>query len=433
MSMSPGGSRGPTGLLPSLLLCAVSAACATTSAVRAPSPDEIPALEARVEASPRDGEGLILLGAAYREAGRLDEARETLEEATQVAPGSADAVFFLGLTYEDMGSYEAAGGLYRRYLQLNPTGAMADEIRDRVALVRRMEVQQAVRAAVEREQELADTPPNPATIAVFPFPFEGGSSDLEPLGMALSGMIATDLAQSSRLTVLERSQLQALMDEIALGRTGLVDQQTAARSGRILGAGRIVQGRVAGDEAQLSLDAAVIEVGPQDAQAASVEAQDALDRLFDLEKQLVLGIFDAMGVTLTPAERERVTQRRTENLEALLAYGRGIDASYRGSNAEAARHFSEAARIDPGFTDAAVEAQESESVASASSTGTAELAQQSTDVAADVDLIQQDALEAVERAADWNPRRDSPVVGEGALPTITSVRIIIRRPSGGGR
>jgi tetratricopeptide (TPR) repeat protein len=425
-------SRG--GRFPFVLLVAVlGSSCAAPYAVRAPSPDEIPALEARNEASPDDPGTLTLLGAAYREDGRLEDAARTLNRALTVAPSSPDATFFLGLTYEDMERFEDARQMYQRYLRLSPTGALAERVEDRVEYLERQEMQIAIREAVAREREIADTPPDPTTVAVFPFPYEGESEDLRPLGMALSGMLATDLALSSRLTVLERAQLQALLSEIARGQAGIVDQSTAARGGRILGAGRIVRGEVGGTEDDLALDATVIEISPDSEDASSVEGSDALERFFDLQKQLVLDLFDAMGVTLTAAERELVTQRRTENLQALLAYGRGIEASYQGEEAAAARFFTQAAQLDPGFAEASQEAQESESVSQAQGTATSDLVQAAVDEAVEALELEQEIVEAVEQAADYNPQRDAAPISEESPVTSTGVRVIIRRPSGGGQ
>lgn len=72
----------------------------------------------------------------------------------------------------------------------------------------------------------------------------------------------TDLAITGRLTVLERATVQMLLDEIALGAAGFLETATAARSGRILGSGHIVQGRYRiEDGSRIAVDAAIVEVG----------------------------------------------------------------------------------------------------------------------------------------------------------------------------
>src|SRR5258708_33039467 len=74
-----------------------------------------------------------------------------------------------------------------------------------------------------------------------------------------------------------------------------------------------------------------------------------MNRLFDMEKVLVLDLFSRMGITLTPAERGAVNQRPTQNLQAFLSWSRGLEAEDRGDFAGAQGFYDQATRIDPGF------------------------------------------------------------------------------------
>lgn len=81
-----------------------------------------------------------------------------------------------------------------------------------------------------------------------------------------------------------------------------------------------------------------------------LSASEAIDRFFAMEKQLAFDLYEELGVELTPAERERVSEYQTESIEALLAYGRGLAAYDAGDFDLAQQYFSEAAGIDPSFT-----------------------------------------------------------------------------------
>src|SRR5690606_30460110 len=139
-------------------------------------------------------------------------------------------------------------------------------------------------------------------------------------------LLITDLSQTDRLSVLERMHVQALIDEIQLAEAGLVDPATAARGGRLLGAGRIIQGSVGGTEQDLQLTAAVVGVTTGEPQVESGRGPSPLARFFDAEKALALDIYRVLGIELTPAERERVNRRPTENVRALLLFGLGLEA-----------------------------------------------------------------------------------------------------------
>ena len=81
------------------------------------------------------------------------------------------------------------------------------------------------------------------------------------------------------------------------------------------------------------------------------------ETLFDMEKEVALGLYAEMGVSLTSAERALINERPTERVQALLAYGRGLEASDRGDLATASEEFAEAASIDPAFEMARLQLQ----------------------------------------------------------------------------
>ncbi|MGD8277971.1 MAG: CsgG/HfaB family protein, partial [Gemmatimonadota bacterium] len=151
-----------------------------------------------------------------------------------------------------------------------------------------------------------------------------------------------------RLTVVERTQLQYLLDELSLAESGRVDPATAARSGRIVGAGRIVQGSINGDAAALRIEASVVPVA-SGTPSSPVQQNTPLDGLLDAEKQLALSLYSSLGVQLTVAERERVLRRPTDNVQALLAFGAGLGADDAGRYADAVREFERALDLDSGF------------------------------------------------------------------------------------
>ena len=332
--------------------CFFVAGCvATANPLEAPSPGEVPALQAALEADPEDVDVALRLAAAYREAGRSREALVMVDALLEDIPEDAGLLVMSGLLSEDVGAFATARARYDQFLAGGPRGALREEVERRIELVRQEVLREEVRSSLARESELAQSVPDPGAVGVFPFAYEGDDPAWRPLGPALAELLITDLGITGRLTVLERVKVQALVDELELTLGGLVEEASAVRSGRLLGSGHIVQGSYRIEpEDRIGVDAAVVEVGaPGSVTVDPVRAEDAVGRLFELEKRLALDLHAELGIDLTAAERARINERQTESVQALLAFGRGLAAQDSGDFEQAEAHFGEATRLDPGF------------------------------------------------------------------------------------
>jgi TolB-like protein len=358
----------------SLLLLLLLGSCAVPP--REPSlaatPEQIPALQAALAKNPNDVAIRIHLAEAHRRAGQPNVAATLLEP---VAASTPIAAFYLGLVREDQGRAADARQLYEGYLARAASGELRDRVRDRLSVLGRLELQQAVRSALARERELSSRQPEARIVGVFPFLTTMSDPQLHPLGTAFAEILTSDLAQTERLHVVERARVQQLLDEIKLAEARRVDPATAVRSGRLLGAGTIVQGRIEGAPNALAFQAAVVRVQTNASAGNPLRERDALARLFDVEKKLALGIYDRMGIQLTAAERDRVTHQATRNVQALLELGFGLEAQDAGHFSEAAAHFTRAAELDPGFALARQRATEAAIQVRADAFSTASLGQ----------------------------------------------------------
>jgi tetratricopeptide (TPR) repeat protein len=399
---------------------ALAASCAPAP-LPAPTPGAIPALERQVAARPGDTGAAARLAAAYLRAGRKDDARVLLERAVANDPRQPGAVLLLGVAYEELERFDDAQRLYERYAQVG-TGRLRRTVAARRAALDVLRLRAEAKRVAAGEAGLSAEPPAPRTVAVFPFLYSGTDERLRPLGRALAEMLSTDLAQTGRLTVLERVRVQALLDEVALGQTGMVDSATAARAGRLLRAERLVQGRIGEGAADaLRLEALLVSSVSGPGNSAPLAREAALARLLDAEKELALAIYAALGVELTAAERERVSRRMTENVQALLVFGLALEAQDAGDFREAAAQFRRAAELDPAFAAAVQGAEEAEAAAMA----TEELA------AAALEEIGPPFLELAEIAAlplGRDPTSEA-LGSEGFDRPRTTIDIIIHRPN----
>ena len=332
--------------------------------------DPIARLEAARQRSPQSVPALRALGIAYYKAQRYQEAAPVLERARTLDPRDGLSSLYSGLAAEALQDLTGARRAYEAYLTYGVSRRTKEQIRARLVALARQEAVAAAKAAVADEARLATVPGSPLTIAVPPLTFRGTDTTLKPLERGLAELLITDLSRSAKLTVVERDRMQALADEIALGSGGAVDSESAVRAGRLIQAGTLVNGLILQQGTTgLTLDARLVSVA-DGRFGEGTTVTNTLDALFAMEKQLAFGLFERLGVQLTPAERQLVERRPTTNLNAFLAYSRGLQAADDGRFEDAARYFDDARSIDPGFGLAALRAQATTAAVQAASTGT---------------------------------------------------------------
>lgn len=211
-------------------------------------------------------------------------------------------------------------------------------------------------AAVAREQAGGAT--TSSAIGIPPFQLLTKDNALSTLGYAVADLLTTDLARSSKVTLVERSRLSDVLRELDLARSGRVDSASAPRVGKLIRAKRLVLGSVdtmSGGELRLSLRVADVETGGLE---GAIDARAPLNDVLAAEKALAFRLFEALGVTLTPAERSTIEAYPTTSLAALSAYGRGVQADFMGDRRRAIDEFEKAIVVDPGFQQARDRAQQ---------------------------------------------------------------------------
>jgi tetratricopeptide (TPR) repeat protein len=332
--------------------------CATGAAA---GPDAIARLERERASNPQSEPVLRSLGIAYYKSGNLKDARAALEQATKLNSRDGTAALYLGLTAEGQNDFATALTAYSSYIEYGRTSRVRRALESRLAALQRRQLLETASVEVRNEQQLAQVSGAPNVVAVLPLSFSGTDTSLKPLERGFAELLTTDLARSSRLTVVERLRLQTVLDEIKLQSSGATDSATNVRAGKILQAGRLVQGAILQQNQQLRVDAAVIDV-PTTRVAGATNDDQALDQLLTLEKNIALGLFQQLGVTLTTAERNAIEQRPTRSLAAFVAYSRGLLLEDEGQFERADVFYQQALRLDPSFTAARTKSQETRQI-----------------------------------------------------------------------
>jgi tetratricopeptide (TPR) repeat protein len=274
-----------------------------------------------------------------------------LEKVRQRQPDDGPTAVYLGAAYEALGRLDDATKIYRTYPRIKDPDAR-DQLSARLDAAIQAKLRLDARQALAQERAIDPQSFPENSVAVLNFRNLGGNAGFDPLARGLADMVITDLSQAKTLTVVERSRMQVLMDEMGLGQSGLADEQTAPRVGQLLGAKKVVQGSfldLAGG--RLRLDANLSDVAARTLKAVDETSGD-LARFFRLEKILVFKVVDELGIKLTQTEEDAILTIPTENLLAFLAYSRGLEARDRGDFASAQNEFQQAINIDPKFNNA---------------------------------------------------------------------------------
>ena len=146
----------------------------------------------------------------------------------------------------------------------------------------------------------ADTRP---TVAVLYFDNNSigkDAADYDGMGKGVADLLITDLAGNAAIRVVERSRVEALLQEQNLTRGGSVDAATAVRLGRILGARHMITGAFMHTGKQVVLTVRTIDVETSvisNPQRVQQDTDDVLGLVGQLSARL------ASTMKLPPVER----------------------------------------------------------------------------------------------------------------------------------
>ncbi|MGH7932988.1 MAG: tetratricopeptide repeat protein [Candidatus Binataceae bacterium] len=320
--------------------------------------DQPPAVAAPA-VSPQDealARPLAAEGISAYERGDYAAAVDSLTHAQALVPSNSSIALYLGLAYLKQGNPRGAIAAWQTYGKLKPstTAETRNNLRDKVngyvtLLQRRQDLDQA-RQEVAREREIG--PGNPNTVAITYYR-NLGSPDLGPLQKGLTALLIADVSKVPGIEVVERERLQALLDEMKLGTSGLATPGTAARTGRLLGAGRVATGSyVNPTTGEMRIDSVLAQTSSARV-VGSQAANGKVIHFYDVEKQLAAQILSDLGYDKARLQAAgvytRVAQPQTTSYPAFVAFSRGLDAKDRQDYADARSLFQQALTYDPNF------------------------------------------------------------------------------------
>ena len=197
-------------------------------------------------------------------------------------------------------------------------------------------------------------PATPGTLAVLYFINNTGLPALDPVQKGLAYMLITDLSKVEGLQLVERAKLQALVEEIGLGKSGLVDSETAPRVGRLLGVAQVVGGKFYNSDLEkFGIDPGMLNTSDEKLSDLP-DSMGLLEEIFRMEKDVLFEILENLKKTPTTKEAEAELRKpMTTSLEALIFLFKGFNESDQGNYQMAANFYRMSLKADPGLMPAA--------------------------------------------------------------------------------
>ena len=211
------------------------------------------------------------------------------------------------------------------------------------------------------------------TVAILAF--ENGSfgkdaKDYDGLTKGVPGFLVTDMSTNANIRVIERGEVQKLVDEQKLTKDGHVDQATAVKVGKLLGAGHMIFGTYMVDpKGNFRLDARAVNV-----ETGEIEHVDRVD---DKADNIVTAI-GAMASKLNSGMKLPAMTKRTGDaspsanpstgaaaaaagplpklpMRYAVMYGKALDLADHGNKKEASELYGKLLADFPTYTPARVE------------------------------------------------------------------------------
>lgn len=179
-------------------------------------------------------------------------------------------------------------------------------------------------------------------VSVLYFDNTTQNADFDWLSKGIADMLITDLSGSQQIDVVDRQNMQQIMQEHSLVLAGMVSDSQAVRLGEMLNANKIIHGSFIIQGSTIRIDAKVTDTETGRI-VGTLKLNGAISDVLKLETDLVKKVFETMGLTAPVG----VELPETTSYTAAMNYYRGMIQFDSGNYEQAATLYREATDQDP--------------------------------------------------------------------------------------
>lgn len=309
--------------------------------------EAIPLYEEYLVKNPSSSQVRKKLGFVYFKTGRLDEAITEFRTVLKEEPGEHYSVLYLGLTYLKKEEFGKAIKILQGYRNKEQP-LVEEKVKHQLTLLQIVKSQRAVEKALADERKLRTKKLNVNTIAVCYYQDISSDKNLRTFQKALSAIIISDLSKIKSLKIIERTVLQALLNEMMLGQACIVDQRNAPRVGRLLGAEYLIGGSLTLGNDLVQVTTSLVSTSKEKIKGTT-SVTIKKEKFYELPIIIMQDVAKIIGLDLTPEDIKAIAVPHTTNYEAFVYFGQALDAMDAGHWQQAKELFIKALKEDPKF------------------------------------------------------------------------------------
>jgi len=208
------------------------------------------------------------------------------------------------------------------------------------------------------------TPALARNMIILVFPIDNTwSKDYSWISAGMTETVISDLAKISQISVISNEDRKRIMDETKFALSGLVEEDTKLKIGKLVGANVLLTGSYFIIANKIRINARLINVETGKIEN-TVKLDGALDAILELQDKVVMAlIFDTEKMVLptmalvknAESEKQRILDKPKPKFEAFELYSRGLETQ-DVKPSEALVYYDKALDLEPNYTNALVSA-----------------------------------------------------------------------------